>query len=739
MLRKFFASTVSACISYVNWWAWKTFLVAAVTSSLFSSNVYADWNQVQLAAPKTASTYGKPQAVSRIPNSMEVWWIGGDGSVQDANWYAGGQWNHFALARPGSASLYGGIAAVSRIPDSMEVWWIGGDGSVWDANWYDGLGWSQFQLAPPGSASRYGSIAAVSRIPNSMEIWWIGGDGSVWDAYWYDGGQWTRYQLAPPNSASTTGRITAVSRIPNSMEIWWTGGDGSVRDAYYYDGAGWNQFELAPPGSASLSGGIAAVSRIPSSMEVWWIGRDGSVHDAYYSDGKEWNQFELAPRGSALPVGSITAVSRIPNSVDVWWTGGDGSLRDASYYDGPGWIQSVLTPTGSVSAFGSITAVSRIPKSVEAWWIGGDGSLQDSFWYDTTSFNIKAFSDRLESDLQGNSVGYSFSVSLDDQWVDMRAGGNARTSADSPLAMSPFVQFSSASLSKTVTAAAALQLLEPSRSRNLLDDAIGPYLPVEFNADNNFKAITFRLLLQHMSGIPTNTGYDVDYASLKAYVSSHPFVGDKSYQYSNTNYALFRLLIPKLAGIPLQSGDPGMAYADAYMQYVQQHVFSPIVLGTISAQSDSSTGINYHFPLPAQPYHGMDLGDMRPKIGSQGWIMSTQDLAHFLRDLTYTDNIVNEAIAKQMRDKCMGYDLCGVPPANGSYFAYWAKGGFYPGCGLANPGEFNGELVVFSNDVSVSLIVNSNLAYNASPDFCGYKDNSPIQAILDAFNYAIGR
>jgi CubicO group peptidase (beta-lactamase class C family) len=299
-------------------------------------------------------------------------------------------------------------------------------------------------------------------------------------------------------------------------------------------------------------------------------------------------------------------------------------------------------------------------------------------------------------------------------------------------------------LSKTITAAAALQLLEPSGARNMLDDAIGSHLPDEFNADDSFKAITFRQLLQHMSGIPTDIGPGLsdDYDSLKTYVSSHPNVGDKSYHYSNANYGLFRILIPKLGGIPLQPSGKGIAYdyGVAYMQYVQQYVFNPIdLLGGLSANSDSSTGLDYHFPLPPQPYQGMDLGDLTTKIGGGGWMMSTMDLAHFVRDLNYSENVVSGAVVKQMKDKCMGYDACGTPAANGSHYAYWAKGGFYPGCGYGNAGEFNGSLVVFSNGVSVALFVNSNLAYNSKADKCGYKDSDPVQAVLDAFNSAIGK
>jgi hypothetical protein len=68
---------------------------------------------------------------------MEIWWIGPNGSVQDAFWYEGGQWGRFELVTPDRASTAGGIAAVSRVPGSMEVWWVGASGSVGDSFWYE--------------------------------------------------------------------------------------------------------------------------------------------------------------------------------------------------------------------------------------------------------------------------------------------------------------------------------------------------------------------------------------------------------------------------------------------------------------------------------------------------------------------------------------------------------------------------------------------------------------------------
>ncbi|MCY9707091.1 hypothetical protein M5X05_23310, partial [Paenibacillus alvei] len=99
-------------------------------------------------------------------------------------------------APAGSASPFGSITSVSRIPTSMEVWWLGLNGSVQGAFWYEGSQWQRYELAPMGSSAINGSITAVSRIPNSMELWWLGGNRSIQGAYWYEGGQWQRYELA---------------------------------------------------------------------------------------------------------------------------------------------------------------------------------------------------------------------------------------------------------------------------------------------------------------------------------------------------------------------------------------------------------------------------------------------------------------------------------------------------------------------------------------------------------------
>jgi len=366
------------------------------------------WRHFQLAGTGSASASGKVAAVSRIPGSMELWWVAGNGSVQAAYWYEGGQWQRYQLAPAGSASPSGGITATSRIPSSMEVWWIAPNGSVQDAYWYEGGQWQRFELAPAGSASPQSGIKAVHRIPTSMELWWIAPNGSVQDAYWYEGARWQRFQLAPPGSASPTSGIGAVSRVRNSMELWWVGPNGSVQDAYWYEGGQWQRFELAPAGSASPTSGIGAVSRISNSMELWWVGPNGSVQDAYWYEGGRWQRFELAPAGSASPAGGIGAVSRVPNSMELWWTGANGSVQDAYWYEGGQWQRFELAPAGSASPVGGIAAVSRIPGSMELWWAGPNGSIEDAYWYAVAAKPATqaagAASDRIEITLTNGTV-----------------------------------------------------------------------------------------------------------------------------------------------------------------------------------------------------------------------------------------------------------------------------------------------------------------------------------------------
>jgi CubicO group peptidase (beta-lactamase class C family) len=134
----------------------------------------------------------------------------------------------------------------------------------------------------------------------------------------------------------------------------------------------------------------------------------------------------------------------------------------------------------------------------------------------------------------------------------------------------PSRTFPVASITKTVTATAVLQLQEQGKLR--LSDPVQQYLPTF-----PYPTITIRHLLSHTSGLPP---YDVFFDSLRhaqptavftnqdivpRFAARHlPLLyppGDNG-NYDNINYILLAILVEKVAGTTFQ-------------EYVKKHIFSP--------------------------------------------------------------------------------------------------------------------------------------------------------------------
>lgn len=234
------------------------------------------WQSYQLAPDGSAVPGSSIYAQSRIPNVMNMWWIGPNGSIEGCYWVEGvpadqHPWKRYQIAGDGGASPKSVLTALSRIPNSEELWWQSPQGSVEGAYWYeDGTPWHRYQIAPAGSSAIGAGMKARSRMPNIMNMWWIHPSGSVQGSYLVADVTkgWIRYELAPQGSASVKGGLTAVSRRPDTEEVWWIGPAGQLKDAYWYqDYNAWRFFDLAPAGSARIDSKLASVSRITRSME----------------------------------------------------------------------------------------------------------------------------------------------------------------------------------------------------------------------------------------------------------------------------------------------------------------------------------------------------------------------------------------------------------------------------------------------------------------------------------------
>ena len=163
-------------------------------------------------------------------------------------------------------------------------------------------------------------------------------------------------------------------------------------------------------------------------------------------------------------------------------------------------------------------------------------------------------------------------------------GGQARTNANPPaLPMTPDLVTDIASVSKTMTATAILQLL--AKDGLPITAKISPYVYPDWTQGANINQLTFQELLAHTSGfgqLPGNAcGKDITYSALETIVAGGVTAADIGKpQYGNCNFALLRELVPALQGKPLTGYANGLARAQQssamYVSYMNANVFLPV-------------------------------------------------------------------------------------------------------------------------------------------------------------------
>ncbi|SOC25040.1 CubicO group peptidase (beta-lactamase class C family) [Ureibacillus xyleni] len=138
--------------------------------------------------------------------------------------------------------------------------------------------------------------------------------------------------------------------------------------------------------------------------------------------------------------------------------------------------------------------------------------------------------------------------------------------AGSNIQNTPSTPYQIASLSKTFTAIAILQLVE--KKLLSIDEPIDTFFPEYPNAEQ----ITVGHLLSHSSGIPDylNPEFNFDYSKEwkpediinVTKDAKLQFTPGESFQYSNTGYVMLGMIIENVSGLP-------------YAEYIEEHIFKP--------------------------------------------------------------------------------------------------------------------------------------------------------------------
>ena len=190
-------------------------------------------------------------------------------------------------------------------------------------------------------------------------------------------------------------------------------------------------------------------------------------------------------------------------------------------------------------------------------------------------------------------------------------------------AAEPSDQFRVASISKTILAVTALELVEDGVLE--LDAPIGSLLATRLDVSSptgGIEEITLRHLLTHRSGFPQyenlffrNEVASCPDAARAGFTRSLQSVAGTSFQYSNMNFCVLGILIEQVTGAP-------------YAQVVQEEVLTPLAITSMRTAGtfDLEPGDVEHESAEGRNY-------MEVLAGAGAWLAAPTDLVTILNSL----------------------------------------------------------------------------------------------------------
>src|SRR6266567_1237248 len=274
-------------------------------------------------------------------------------------------------------------------------------------------------------------------------------------------------------------------------------------------------------------------------------------------------------------------------------------------------MKTSLSRTVEASALACLLALLALPFTV----------LSVSATMRSKEPNIASIDAYVSAQMQTNHLpGVALGLVHNDQVMHLRGFGSADQSGR---AVTPQTPFTLASVSKSFTALAVMQLVEAGKVK--LDTPVQRYLPWFRVADPVASArITLRHLLYHTSGLPTSAcSTDQVTMTLEQFVRSlgtvvldRP-VGSR-YEYCSANYDVLGLIVQTVSGQP-------------YGTYVQQHIFAPLQMHDSFASEPEARrdglaqGHRWFFGVPT-PFDYYNVSN----VPAGYLISSAEDLTHYL-------------------------------------------------------------------------------------------------------------
>lgn len=339
--------------------------------------------------------------------------------------------------------------------------------------------------------------------------------------------------------------------------------------------------------------------------------------------------------------------------------------------------------------------------------------------------DLKKVMTGIEGELEGRTTGFAIAIRRHGELVLSTSGGWA-TFAPAPREMDSRVRIGLHSCGKTLTAAAVVHALA-AKGRSL-DEPVHPFLPPMWELGPNVKALTFRMLLTHTSGLSgTHDAWDAMEQVLAKGIGKGPHAPS----YANINFSLFRIILPAVVSPGIYGGKPGMLGAmngSAFVTYVQRHILKPCgVEGPDVGHTGPGPATRYYnFQKPSVSFAALPAKKARPLSGAGWWAMSVREFSKVIdglrRDLVagVWDTMVSEAAPNAPDSRLGMYRHQGKA---GDYFDH--NGGVTNGAGAGGFADW----MAFPDGVTVVIAANSQPVPDGS---------APEIIVRNAFEAALG-
>lgn len=288
-------------------------------------------------------------------------------------------------------------------------------------------------------------------------------------------------------------------------------------------------------------------------------------------------------------------------------------------------------------------------------------------------FKPSIMAQAIEAEMKPKVVGFAYSIAQNGKPVREGGAGPARIELDGYRAHGPMQRQNVASVTKTFTAVAVLQLIEENKSKGVdisVDTRIGAYLPDGWAVGANVADLTFSDLLRHRSGLAvgddnsfTLLGYEGVKKVVAGGTSPRPSpTSERAWDYDNVNYALLRELVQKLweqTGEiePSNVADKASYSSALYMQKLWTGIFQPMgIYDRVKCFDESAVGTLYYPMNPDPKVSGVKPPNQSKFCGSGGMYISTNEMVRFLSYLFNTEKLLPATARDLMVNRRFGLD-----------------------------------------------------------------------------------